>query len=154
MSLSNKISNILGTKLPNWLIDQLVRRANEGGQSVRDNDNILFLANKTAWVRLVSSIDIVNPSDISYFQNALGPTITNAEDLAKQFVLFGGTSKYLNQNSYQQRAGLGQGGSYGTLGSDEVKQFGFRPMPGITSVTIDTQGTLGSLRLATVSFKC
>jgi hypothetical protein len=154
MSLNNKISNILGTALPNWLISQLNKRANELGQDARDNDNILYLANKSAWVRVISSIDIINPSDLNYFQRELGPNIQKPQDLAKEFVLFGGTSKYLNQNSYQQRAGLGKDGSYGMLGDSEVQKYGFRPMPGIQSVSIDTQGTLGSLRLATVNFKC
>lgn len=150
-----KISNILGTKFPQWLIDQLRKRSDKLSQDTRDNDNILFLANRSAWVRLVSSVNI-SAEDITYFQkeNTIGPSISKPEDLAKQFVLFGGTSKYLNKNSYQQRAGLGRDGSYGMLGDTEIQQYGYRPMPGITSVTVDTQGRLGSLRLAIVNFKC
>ena len=151
---SNKISNILGSKIPQWLINQLDTRSIQGAKDVRDNDNVLFIANKTAWIRLVSSIDIINPPDIEYFRRVVGDSIKNKEDLAKQFVLFGGTSKYLRENSYQQRAGLGKDGVYGILGTDEIQQFGYKPMPGITSVTIDTQGKLGSLRAATISFKC
>jgi len=142
---TNKISNILGTKLPQWLIDQLGTRAVQGSQDRRDNDNILFLANKSAWVRLVSSINIYG-SDIRHFSNIVGTSIQKPEDLAKQFVLFGGTSKYLRENSYQQRAGIGKDGAYGILGENEVRGFGFRPMPGLTSVSIETQGKLGSLR--------
>jgi hypothetical protein len=151
---SNKISNILGSKIPQWLINQLDTRSVQGAKDVRDNDNVLFIANKTAWIRLVSSIDIINPPDIEYFRRVIGDSIKNKDDLAKQFVLFGGTSKYLRENSYQQRAGLGKDGAYGILGTDEIQQFGYKPMPGITSVTIDTQGKLGSLRAATINFKC
>ena len=68
---TNKISNILGTKIPQWLLKQLDYRSQQNTQDRRDNDNILFLANKTAWIRLVSSIDVVNPSDIRYFQNSI-----------------------------------------------------------------------------------
>ncbi len=57
---SNKISNILGSKIPQWLINQLDTRSIQGAKDVRDNDNVLFIANKTAWIRLVSSIDIIN----------------------------------------------------------------------------------------------
>ena len=110
---SNKISNILGSKIPQWLINQLDTRSIQGAKDVRDNDNVLFIANKTAWIRLVSSIDIINPPDIEYFRRVVGDSIKNKEDLAKQFVLFGGTSKYLRENSYQQRAGLGKDGAYG-----------------------------------------
>jgi hypothetical protein len=151
---TNKISNILGTKLPQWLIAQLTTRSQQGSKDKRDNDNILYLANKSAWVRLVSSIDIINDSDINYFKKVVGDSIKNPSDLAKEFVLFGGTSKYLGNNSYGQRAGLGKNGSYGILGTDEVQNFGYRPMPGITSVNIETQGKLGSLRAATINFKC
>jgi len=151
---SNKISNIIGTKIPQWLINQLDTRANQGARDSRDNNNILFLSNKTAWIRLVSSIDLLNPSDIEYFRKIVGDSIQNKEDLAKEFVLFGGTSKYLRENSYQQRSGIGKDGAYGILGDVEIQQFGYRPMPGITSVIIDTQGKLGSLRAATINFKC
>lgn len=152
---SNKISNIIGTKIPLWLIKQLDTRADQGVQAVRKEPNLLYLANKTAWVRLVSSINI-QESDLRYFQreNIVGSSLQNPDDLAKQFVLFGGTSKYLRENSYQQRAGLGKDGAYGILGTSEIQQFGYRPMPGITSATIETQGKLGSLRAATINFKC
>jgi len=150
---TNKISNILGTKLPQWLIDQLGTRAVQGSKDVRDNDNILYLANKSSWVRLVSSINIYG-SDVRHFSNVVGSGIQKSEDLAKQFVLFGGTSKYLRENTYQQRAGIGKDGAYGILGDNEVREFGYRPMPGLTSVNIETQGRLGSLRAATINFRC
>lgn len=152
---SNKISNIIGTKIPQWLINQLDTRADRGAQTVRKEENLLYLANKTAWVRLVSSIDI-QESDLRYFQRdgLVGNSLQNPEDLAKQFVLFGGTSKYLKENSYQQRAGIGKDGAYGILGDVEIQNYGYKPMPGITSVTIETQGKLGSLRTAVINFKC
>jgi GH24 family phage-related lysozyme (muramidase) len=145
---TNKISNILGTKIPQWLIRQLDLRSIQNTQDQRDNSNLLFVANKSAWIRLVSSIDIINPPDQLYFN------IVDQSDLAKQYVLFGGTSKYLNSNSYGLRSGLGKDGAYGTLGTEEIQKYGYRPMPGITNVTIDTLGKLGSLRQATINFKC
>ena len=62
-----KISNILGTKLPEWLINQLRKRSAKLSQDTRDNDNILFLANRSAWVRLVSSVNI-SSEDLLHFQ--------------------------------------------------------------------------------------
>jgi len=152
--LDNKISNIIGAKLPQWVMNQLVTRANKNTQDSRDNDNLLYLANKTAWVRLVSSINIVDREDLNYFKRIVGESISSESDLAKQFVLFGGTSKYLGQNSYAQRSGLGKDGAYGILGNEEIQKYGYKPMPGITSVNIETQGRLGSVRAATISFKC
>jgi hypothetical protein len=168
MPLDNKISNIIGTKLPQWVLNQLETRSNKNTQDSRDNDNILYLANKSAWVRLVSSVN-VGSEDMSYFKNTVGANVTavgslinpgngasifDPTSLAKQYILFGGTSKYLNTNSYGLRSGLDYDGSYGMLGNSEVQQFGYKPMPGITSVTIETQGRLGSIRGAIINFKC
>ena len=121
MQLDNKISNIIGTKLPQWLLNQLDARAKLNAQDSRDNNNLLYLTNKTAWVRVVSSINLTSQNDVDYFNRIAGP-ISKPEDLAKQFVLFGGTAKYINKNSYQLRAGLGKDGSYGTLGESEVQK--------------------------------
>jgi len=152
--LDNKLSNIIGTKLPQWLLKQIETRSRANSREFRDNDNILYLANKSAWVRLVSSIDLVNQSDLQYFKTVVGDSISKASDLAKQFVLFGGTSKYLNRNSYQLRSGLGKDGAYGILGEAEIQKYGYKPMPGITNVSIETQGRLGSVKSATINFRC
>ena len=168
MPLDNKISNIIGTKLPQWVLNQLETRSNKNTQDSRDNDNILYLSNKSAWVRLVSSVD-VSSEDMEYFRTQFGANVKRAgfgpdlpelnpifdpTSLAKQYTLFGGTSKYLNKNSYGLRSGIDYDGAYGMLGKSEVQQFGYKPMPGITNVSIDTQGRLGSVRAATINFKC
>jgi hypothetical protein len=153
--LDNKISNIIGAQIPAWVLKQLETRSRKTAQDSRDTDNILFVANKTAWVRLVSSIDIQSEEDLTYFKRLVGEEyVTDSTSLAKNFILFGGTSRYLDKNSYQLRSGLGKGGAYGMLGDKEIQDFGYKPMPGITSVTIDTQGRLGSVRAATINFKC
>jgi murein DD-endopeptidase MepM/ murein hydrolase activator NlpD len=164
-----KISNIIGTRIPSYLLNQLKTRSDKNSQeSNRSNDDIKYIANKTAWVRMVSSVDI-SGEDIAYFKTYLsdqdfsfGPAIegrpsgihTDPSFLAKKFVLFGGTSAYDNVNkTYSLRSGLGKNGAYGILGEEEISQYGYRPMPGITSVTIDTAGRLGSVRFATINFK-
>lgn len=169
MPLDNKISNIIGAKLPQWVLNQIGTRSNKNTQEsrVNDNDNILYLANKTAWVRLVSSVDIMDQRDLNYFKKlgasldsttasifGINIDLLNPSSLAKQYVLFGGTAKYLNKNSYQLRSGIGSDGAYGMLGTEEIQKYGYKPMPGITSVNIETQGRLGSVRAATINFKC
>lgn len=153
--LDNKISNIIGAQIPSWVLKQLETRSRKNASDSRDTDNILFIANKTAWIRLVSSIDVQSQEDLNYFKRLVGDEyIKDSTSLAKNFILFGGTSRYLDKNSYQLRSGLGKGGAYGMLGDKEIQDFGYKPMPGITSVTIDTQGRLGSVRAATINFKC
>ena len=158
--------NTIGVELPHYLVNQLNTRSEMNlSETGRTNDQLKFIANKSAWVRVVSSVD-VSGEDIQYFkktmntsQIALDPfsdviQITDPSSLAKNFVLFGGTSKYDRVNKkYGLRSGLGEDGAYGILGDEEIKGYGYRPMPGITSVNIDTAGRLGSIRYATVSFK-
>ena len=154
--LDNKISNIIGTSIPTWLLKQLEARSKKNTLDSRDTQNILYLANKTAWIRLVSSINIAE-QDISYF-HTLGANISNVDDLAKNYVLFGGTSKYKGNNnrnapSYDIRSGIKNDGAYNLLDNTEINDYGYRPMPGITGVSIETQGALGSIRGATINFK-
>ena len=150
----NKISNVIGAHIPNWLLEQLQTRSKKGTQANRDNQNLQYLGNKTGWVRLVSSINITESSDKKYFQELTGLTLSNPEDLAKNFVLYGGVSKYNNQGgrtNYELRKGFKE--TYSLLGDQEVRDFGYRPMPGLSRVVIETQGRLGSIRGATIEFK-
>ena len=150
----NKISNVIGTHIPNWLLEQLQTRSKKGTQTNRDNANLQYLGNKTGWVRLVSSININSQSDTKYFQDLTGLTLSKPEDLSKNFVLYGGVSKYNNQNgktTYTLRKGFKE--TYSLLGDKEVQDFGYRPMPGLTRVVVETQGRLGSVRSATIEFK-
>ena len=39
------------------------------------------------------------------------------------------------------------------MGNQEVQDFGYRPMPGLSRVVIETQGRMGSIRGATIEFK-
>jgi murein DD-endopeptidase MepM/ murein hydrolase activator NlpD/aspartokinase len=150
----NKISNVIGTHIPIWLLEQLQTRSKKGTQTNRDNANLQYLGNKTGWVRLVSSINITEASDTKYFSELTGLTLSKPEDLAKNFVLYGGVSKYRNQDNkttYTLRKGFKE--TYSLLGDQEVRDFGYRPMPGLSRVVIETQGRLGSIRGATIEFK-
>ena len=159
--LDNKISNVLGAALPYWLKNQIQLRSQYNNQSKRDDLNISYLTNQTAWVRLVSSVNINAKNgmdqlsdDMSYFKYTLGISdLKTPEDLAKKYMLFGGTTQYINENQNKLRFGLGQDGAYGMLGEQEINKFGYRPMPGISDVKIETQGRLGSVRMATINFK-
>jgi hypothetical protein len=98
-----------------------------------------------------------------YFPNL---NIDKPDSLAKNFVLFAGTSKYNTAQvadinsptgfksaaNYQLRSGIDADGAYNILGDAEWESYGARPMPGITDVKIETMGKLGSVRSATISF--
>jgi GH24 family phage-related lysozyme (muramidase) len=157
---SEKLSNVIGAPFSEHVLTQLNLRAahnstGEGATPNRSNNEILFLANKMAWVKLTSSIKIQpegnnnTPAFISEFYKKLGLNYANADDLAKYWTLEAGTSKADGAN-IDLRYGVGPDGAYGLGGTEEL---GYRPMPGLTSVTVDTKGTLGSLREATIQFK-
>ena len=175
-----RTSNALGVRIPQWIIRQLDKRSEqlsvENQGSTTSNENLLFRANRSAWIRMVSSVDLIDPEKLSkkvpkfianyvssqgldinkakrYFQD-LGIDIKNASDLAKKFVLQGGVSAYTTENgnfSYNLRDGFPD--AYNVAGNTEVENYGYRPMPGITSVRVQTQGKLGSIRAAEIQLK-
>ena len=175
----SRTSNALGVPLPQWIINQLDRRSAELSvknkkTNIEITENILFRGNRTAWTRLVSSINLIDPYivqldpstfELTYIQLAInkakqyfqdrGINITSENDLAKLFVLQGGVSKYSSTNnsfSYTLRNGFSE--SYNLTGTNsEIQNYGYRPMPGITSVRVQTQGKLGSIRSAEVQLK-
>lgn len=154
--MSEKLSNVIGAPFQQYVLDQLYIRAAQNSTDPRSTQDILFLANKSAWVRLISSVNIVvsddqNPKALRTFyeQLGLGTEYTNPEDLAKNWILEAGTSKRSGQG-IDLRSGLGPEGAYGLGGTLEL---GYRPLPGLSTVQVETVGTLGSLRQATINFK-
>ena len=154
--MADKLSNVIGAPFSQYVIDQLYTRAARNSTSQRSTEEILFLANKTAWVRLISSVNVAvsDPTDTTatlkfYEKLGLEEVYSTPEALAKNWVLEAGTSKNVGQTS-QLRYGIGNDGSYGLGG---IKEMGYRPMPGLESVQIETTGRLGSLRAATIRFK-
>ena len=169
--MNNKLSNVMGVPLPPDLRKQFQIRSAYNSSVVSDSlpntadfsrtdDNIKYLANKSAWIRLVSSVNVVD-DDLQYYQKKVpsGISLADPSDLAKYFILSAGTSIYRKDGDsfkYDFRAGLETNGlgSYGNFGSKtEIQNYGYRPMPGIMDAKIKTTGRLGSVREATVSFK-
>jgi flagellum-specific peptidoglycan hydrolase FlgJ len=149
----NKICNIAGYPMYSWAIAQLRKRSEILSKPTRSEEEINYLGNKGAWIRVVSSVNL-EASFLKYFKDQYGID-GNESTLAKNFILFGGTSTYESglRSGINQGPTYASGGSYGILGSTEVKEYGYRPMPGITSVTIESAGRMGSVRQATVNFR-
>ena len=53
-----RTSNVIGTPLYQWVINQIAERSVQNSNKERDNDNLVYLANKTAWFRAISSIQL------------------------------------------------------------------------------------------------
>ena len=156
-----RISNVLGTPVFQWVIDQLGTRAENNSKDTRDDSNLIYLANKTGWFRIVSSVRTPeqdyskqNSKTYKYFKDLYPNDIKDQDSLAKKFVLFAGTSAYNKLDATKSDFNYNlRENAYGILGDAEIKEYGRRPMPGITSVQIDTQGALGSIRSANINFK-
>jgi len=153
--MDTKLSNIIGAPFDDYVLEQLHQRAINGSTDIRTPEQVLFLANKISWARLVSSVDITLSGDklTKYYENLgipAGTVSTSTESsLAQNWILEAGTSKQSN-NGITLREGIGPNGAYGLGGTEEL---GYRPMPGLTSIQIETTGKLGSLRQATINFK-
>jgi hypothetical protein len=143
-----RICNIAGYPIYDWAANQLNIRSEQGSQEKRDDSNLLYLANKNAWIRVVSSVNL-EPELSKYFTSTLGITLPSEKSLAENFILYGGTSTYASKNM-NLRSGLD---AYNLVGQQEIQDYGYKPMPGITSVTIESTGRMGSLRQATINFK-
>jgi hypothetical protein len=157
-----KLSNVIGAPFSDYVLLQLYRRAAHNSTINRTNEEVLFLANKTSWARLVSSVNIElqpasnakvenNDYETYYGRFGLGSALpyNKPDSLAKNWILEAGCS-IQNGNGINLRAGIGPDGAYGLGGTEEL---GYRPMPGLTGVTIETTGRLGSLRQANIQFK-
>lgn len=114
----------------------------------RNNEVLAYLNSKTSWVRLSSSVNIDNGHPIGKKLGMYG------DSLAKNYILQGGTLYSSPKYGLQLRHGIGAdtiSAAYGVGGTSEA---GLRPMPGIEMVNVKTKNAFGSLREASVKFKC
>jgi hypothetical protein len=147
------MANIIGEHFFKYTDDQVKQRQKIYAKRDRNSNDLAYMNGKTAWLKLVSSIDIDQEKSIEL---ELGSNSTQ-ENLARDLVLFGGITAHLtmnNENSIVQLRGISgidqvlNNNAYG-LGGDD---FGKRPMPGIISAQVKPKNR-GSLREATVQIK-
>jgi hypothetical protein len=147
--------NLFGEGFPKEINEQVKTRQKIHGLGYSDSrtpESHLYKNANSSWCKLVSSTYITKPSSLVNTNiSALG---YNGDDLAKDFILFNGTSK---QNDPNNRAGIGFGGnshaytSWGKIDGGSA-DFGFRPMAGITGVSVKHKNR-GTIRAATVNIK-
>ena len=165
------MGNIVGEGFPRQIINQVrVRQEKKGSLGDVPSPEVLTWLNaNTGWVRVVSSVDLVEPKNfynventqnegqtfISATNSGLGNIAYNNNLLAREYMLMGGAiAKYYPDSDPIIREGVEYSGAnnnlraYGLGGLD----LGIRPMPGITSFSIKSE-TRGSLRTATIQIK-
>ena len=162
--------NIVGEPFDEFVRDQInIRQSNQfGGYStLRTDDQLKYLNNRNAWVKLASSVDIlvdtikgIRLEDfISSKLEKIG--LDSSAYLGNQFaskaILFNTLSSFdpVKKSYSTPRAGISNNANlwndsfaYGIGGTD----FGIQPPPGIISATVDSINR-GSIRKATVTLK-
>lgn len=127
---------ILGGRLDTSVTKQLEVRKNKLTKTVnRSLDDLMYLNSNTGWVKLTSSVntEVVTPENQGKKQYS--------NILAKNTVMFSGTS-----TDTTIKGGLtGENSSYSMSNT-----LGIRPMAGITDVSITSQNTFGTLRVASI----
>jgi len=109
----------------------------------RTPDNLQYINSRNAWIRMSSSVNV-----------------NGSNELAKRYVLQGGTLNNIASDSIKGNLKSGVGSdfnsAYSTKGpfSKNNYQRGIRPMPGITSIDVKSKSAYGSLREVVVSFQC
>jgi len=163
--------NIVGEPFEDFVANQIKKRQSNQfsgyGTSLRTNDQLQYLTNRNAWVKLASSVDVlvdtitgIRLEDFisSKLKNiGLSPTAYLGSKLAEEAILFNTLSSYTNPSSplNSTRAGVSNTNTlwnntfaYGLGGTD----YGIQPPPGITGVTVDSLNR-GSIRKAAVTLK-
>jgi hypothetical protein len=151
--------NIVGEAVSDYVSEQIRIRQKIYGSAnstTRPLAETLFLNQRIAFAKLISGVDINDSSklrgdikDIIISNNLTG------NKLASKFILFAGTSERDSANfkNILSKGFISDGssinnGAYGLGGLD----FGFKPMPGITSIDIKSENR-GSLRTANIKIK-
>ena len=153
------MSNIVGEGFDEKIIGQIDQRQKVYGSVNRTNEQLSYLEARTGWVKLVSSVDLID----NKIRGGFG---VGGSSLASENVLFNGTtneSPIKGKLETYQRSGVWDGldtiggkpisntsnyYAYGMGGTD----YGLRPMPGIKSATIKTE-TRGSLKTAEIKIQ-
>jgi hypothetical protein len=139
--MSNTPGNILGNGFDPYVIDQIDIRQKKLGLINSIPDSILEWSHgKTAWLRLASSVDVSKP-----LEDEQGDTILSYDSvLAKNNILFGGTTQYNETGNINLRGGLA---------AYDNSSFGYRPMTTIVGADVSYLNNNGTLQKATINIK-
>ena len=140
--MSNTPGNILGNGFDSYVIDQIkIRQQKLGLINFIPNDILEWTNGKTAWLRLASSVDLVKTSEDEGEETLFAGYDSN---LAKNNILFGGTTQYTDAGNINLRGGLG---------AYDNSSFGYRPMATIVGADISYLNNNGTLQKAAINIK-
>ena len=140
-----------GSPVTGYVTKQLEQRASLVESNSKTVEQQHAIHSNAAWVMLRSSVNQITDGEVKQLlQNrSARPNVTGTADLAKKYVLTGGT---LNAGG-DPRSGINlEPGS--TTGNNAYtnQSLGFRPMPGITGLKCKTKNRFGTILQAEVDF--
>jgi len=145
------MDKILGEVFDEYVDKQIKVRQKSLAKHQKSADDLVVFNSSTPWIRLSSSV-LVDEDKAKTLATNLG--INQSEivgsNLAKNLVLFAGTSDGANLSNRKGGVGYGLESSYGFL-SD--KEQGYKPMPGVTGITANYKNN-GTLKQAQVKLTC
>lgn len=119
----------------------------------KTNDDLLYLNGKTAFVRLSSSVNTITPAEQERFRIQEGRLDIKGDNTDAGYNVLQGGVLHPNRGL---REGINTSGYYDESAAynNRKEGTGIRPMPGITSMTVKSKNSLGTLREAEVKFTC
>jgi len=155
-----KKGNITGEPFDKEVVEQIEARQAFLGINPKQDKHLIYQNNKTAFLRLASSIKIDGYSGETaekILENRGISQLYTGDKLAKSSVLFGGVVSVGNNNNVISNYGLKEvfdfnnpfNGAYGWGG---IQTQGYRPMPGIESANISFYNR-GALAKADIKIK-
>jgi hypothetical protein len=144
--------------------EQLQARERLFSTKKRENDQLLYMNSNGAWARLVSSINtLTHEETVALKKFEVGPKDVQGDNtLAYNNVLLGGTKA----QTVRTKGGIDTTPNYSPIilnddqtilaGQPRTNQYnnyaslGFRPSPGIETVSIESKNTYGTLREAKI----
>jgi len=137
-------TNIAGSPFQPYVATQIEKRKKLVDNENRSSSELQWLTNKNVWIRVSSGANVL------YGNKRFGGL--EGDELSKKYILQAGLVDHSGKpTTWNLRSGLGNDGAYGIGGTDT---FGFKPMPGITGISIKTGGKLGTLKETTIDFMC
>ena len=141
-------TSVIGKPFSKFVTDQLAARTAVVSKDTRSNSDLMWLTNRTGWVRITSNVDIKPGNPLSTKYGA-------GDALAKKYILQGGVVYNTPQNGSILRSGVGPDKAYGVgYSPTDPNNMGFQPMPGVTSFSIECGGPYGAIKTANITIKC
>jgi len=144
----------INSPISSKVVNQLEKRKSVIGKTTgKTREDLLYTTSRTGWVKMSSSVNTLSDEEVAKVEAQKGRGSINGSSLLAGYnILMGG----LLDPNRNLRAGINTSKDYNLQAAynTDLTSTGLRPMPGITSMTVKSKNTYGTLREAEVKFMC